>query len=159
MASGDSKPKARVLKPAKRALVYEVSTPLLAAIVFIAGGGLLSDFRALLFSGAALSAVLTLGGLIIYAGDVFATRCEVSERGLCVRSGIFVRSEEHANWESIASLTFDQTFRQRLFRIGDISASLSGELFDVLEVEGLSVSDGNLLLELYRERRESTATA
>lgn len=76
-----------------------------------------------------------------------------------MRSGIFVRSEEHANWESIASLTFDQTFRQRLFRIGDISASLSGELFDVLEVEGLSVSDGNLLLELYRERRESTATA
>lgn len=102
---------------------------------------------------------MPLGGLIIYAGDVFATRCEVSEQGLCVHNGVFVRSEERASWESVASLTFDQTFRQRLFRIGDISASLPGGLFDVLEVEGLSVSDGNLLLELYRDRRESTATA
>lgn len=103
-----------------------------------------------LWSGAAcLLAGLAL--LAIWWALVLATTLTVTDRRTTLRKGLFARTTSEVEHDDIRNVQMDQSVFERIFHVGDIGISSSGQ--DDLEVVARSIPHPNTVARIIRENQ------
>jgi hypothetical protein len=163
VAEEESPPSRRVTETSERVLIKTHPAifrgrPLrfVACLVLIALGGAgvfygwTSANSLLLWGGAAAVAA----GLFILAGwwlAALATTLTVTESRTVLRKGIFSRTTSEVEHDDIRNLQLDQSMMERLFGVGDIGISSSGQ--DDLEIVARAIPRPQNVLHVIRENQ------
>ncbi len=112
--------------------------------------GMTADNPMALWSGAACG-VAGLLLLAIWRAVVLATTLTVSDRRTTLRKGLFSRTTSEVEHDDIRNIQMDQSAFERLFHVGDIGISSSGQ--DDLEVIARSIPHPNTIVRIIRENQ------
>lgn len=147
-----------------------VASLVLGAVVLIAVVGLIMSVTGMAIAGYSFGETTTLGPasvmtwvcaitLLVVAGVVgywtllsrFTTLTVTDDRTIYQR-GIISRETSEVQHDDVRNIQLDQTFMQRLLKVGRIGISSSGQ--DDLEVVADRLSHPNRIIELIRENQE-----
>jgi DNA-directed RNA polymerase subunit RPC12/RpoP len=123
---------------------------LLALAGFGVYSGATSAHPLLLWGAAACLAVL-LVLLLVWWLEVRATTLTVTDSRTILRKGLFSRATSEVEHDDIRNIQMDQSFLERLLRVGDIGISSSGQ--DDLEVIARAIPHPNTVVQTIRDNQ------
>ena len=126
----------------------------LFVVVAVAGFGVYSGAASanpLLLWGAAACLAVLLVLLLVWWLEVLATTLTVTDSRTILRKGLFSRATSEVEQDDIRNIQMDQSFLERLLRVGDIGISSSGQ--DDLEVIARAIPHPNTVVQTIRDNQ------